>query len=309
MADSSHNVGANNKPFTCFIKHNIVNGVIVPHFIRQERVDELKILPLRSDDLFIATFPKSGTTWTRQIVKLILNNGEDDERQLLGDHDIAIPWLAGHSGSQITDIDAIPAPRAFFDHMPYGMMPGGPPNSTPSKYLYVARNPKDVLVSLYYHCISGKNHLGFSGVWDDLFRAFINGETFFGSWFDHVLEWWKHKDDLNVLFLKYEDMNRDPPGAVRTIAEFLDCNIQPNVVDKIVEQSSLDRMNHSTSLCTSTSSIRSRYDLDEINPFVRKGIVGDWKNHFTAEQSAEFDALFEEKMKGTGLKFEFGDCK
>ena len=127
---------------------------------------------------------------------------------MLGDDDLIIPWLAGHSGPHITDIDALPAPRVFYDHYAlYGMMPGGPPNSTTSKYnIYVARNPKNVLVSLYYHCVSGKDHLGFSGEWDDLFAAFINGETFFGSWFDHVLEWWKHKDDRNVLFLKYEDI-------------------------------------------------------------------------------------------------------
>ena len=106
-------------------------GMVVPPFIHQQRIDELKDLPLHLDDLFIASFPKSGTTWTRQIVKLVLNNGEDDARKLLGDDDIIIPWLAGHSGAHITDIDALPAPRVFYDHYAlYGMMPGGPPNST-----------------------------------------------------------------------------------------------------------------------------------------------------------------------------------
>ena len=32
--------------------------------------------------------------------------------------------------------------------------------------------------------------------------------VFYGSWFDHVLSWWKHKDDSNVLLLKYEDMKK-----------------------------------------------------------------------------------------------------
>ena len=26
-----------------------------------------------------------------------------------------------------------------------------------------------------------------------------------GVWFDHVLSWWKHRDDPNILFLTYED--------------------------------------------------------------------------------------------------------
>ena len=49
-----------------------------------------------------------------------------------------------------------------------------------------------------------------------------------------MLEWWKHKDDPNVLFLKYEDMKKDHPGAVRAIAEFIGCDLKPDVVDKIV---------------------------------------------------------------------------
>ena len=30
----------------------------------------------------------------------------------------------------------------------------------------------------------------------------------FDLWSDHVLSWWKHKDDPNVLFLKYEDLRK-----------------------------------------------------------------------------------------------------
>ena len=30
----------------------------------------------------------------------------------------------------------------------------------------------------------------------------------FGRWNDHVLDWWKHEDDPNVLFLKYEDLKK-----------------------------------------------------------------------------------------------------
>ena len=61
-------------------------------------------------------------------------------------------------------------------------------------------------------------------------------------------------------------MKRDTPEAVRTIVEFIGANLQPDTIIKIVEQSSFDRMRHSTSLCTS---VHTRYNLDEINPFVR----------------------------------------
>ncbi len=38
--------------------------------------------------------------------------------------------------------------------------------------------------------------------------------------------------------------------------------------------------------------------------FIRKGVVGGWKNHFTPEQSARFEALCHEKFKPVGLEFD-----
>jgi len=41
-------------------KHNLVDGMMVPPFITQKRVDELKTLKLRPDDVFVVTYPKAG---------------------------------------------------------------------------------------------------------------------------------------------------------------------------------------------------------------------------------------------------------
>ena len=54
------------------IPHNVVNGIVFPTFITQERLDELRDFHLKPDDLFIPPYPKSGTTWLQQIVKLIV---------------------------------------------------------------------------------------------------------------------------------------------------------------------------------------------------------------------------------------------
>ncbi|CAH1268853.1 Hypp4007 [Branchiostoma lanceolatum] len=34
-------------------------------------------------------------------------------------------------------------------------------------------------------------------------------------------------------------------------------------------------------------------------------IVGDWKNHFSAEESAKFEQKYRKRMAGSGLEFEF----
>ena len=68
---------------------HIVKGVPLPPFIGQKRIDEYKNWPLLQDDVYIVAFPKSGTTWTQQIVKLIKNNGVDDDVVI----EKSIPWV------------------------------------------------------------------------------------------------------------------------------------------------------------------------------------------------------------------------
>ena len=77
------------------------------------------------------------------------------------------------------------------------MMPGGDPTMSPAKYIYVARNPKDVAVSLFYH-YRRRTSIGFTGDWDCFFEYFISGRAKRGSWCDHVLGWWEHKGICNL---------------------------------------------------------------------------------------------------------------
>ena len=71
------------------IKLNMVNGVPFPSFINQKTMDDLNNFSLHPGDLFVVTYPKSGTTWTQQIVKLIQRGEIDDSIQL----NKTIPWL------------------------------------------------------------------------------------------------------------------------------------------------------------------------------------------------------------------------
>ena len=52
-----------------------INGLLLPYFVRQEYLDRLKDLELYSDDVWVVTYPKCGTTWTQQIVRLVRSAG------------------------------------------------------------------------------------------------------------------------------------------------------------------------------------------------------------------------------------------
>ena len=260
--------------------------------------DEVKPRP---DDIWIVTYPKSGTTWTQQIVRLILNRGGNDGK-LLSE---VIPFVEGVNPklpgyNKPLNLDEMASPRAFKSHFPYDQMPCGPPNATPGKYIYVVRNPKDVFVSLHIHASAIPFFV--KREWDDYFDQFLQGDVGFGNYFDNVLSWWAHKDDDNVLFLKYEDMKKDLPSAVATIAKFIGQDISKELVGEIAHRTTFENMKKDSS---ANYEWMNHIHRDNLNPYVRKGEVGGWKDYFTPEQAAKLDAVYQARLQAVGLDLEF----
>ena len=137
-------------------------------------------------------------------LKLIRNKGEKDGVQLM----LSVPWAEANSnlsGLKI-NLSTLPKPRTFKSHLTYDLMPCGKPNTTNCKYIYVARNPKDVAVSYFFHYVRISVRKDATLDWDIFFRNFIYGNVDLGDFFDHVLSWWPHRNEDNVLFLMFEDM-------------------------------------------------------------------------------------------------------
>lgn len=98
-------------------------------------------------------------------------------------------------------IEKLRQPRVIKTHFPRQLTPYHPA----AKYIYVARNPFDCVVSFYHHTRGFIQHYNFAdGTFDDFFECFIRGEVDFGDYFDHLLPWYEYRDEENVLFLTYE---------------------------------------------------------------------------------------------------------
>ena len=271
--------------------YHVLNGLAVPSFVKQSQLDYLADFELFTDDTWVVTYPKSGTTWMQQIIRLILSKGNSTKRL-----DYAIPWLEATNDVHI--ISTLERPRGFKSHMPYGRMPCGLPSSTPCKYISVIRNPKDVAVSFYHHY----NSLIYNGKcnWDEFISWFLTGDVHFGDYFDHVLGWWKHREDENVLLLKYENIKQDLHSTVIQVAQFMGHELSQDIVEKIAMKSSFASMKGDSS---ANFEWRSASTMLE-NPFIRKGVVGGWKDYFTPEQSAQCDVLYQ-KLVTEGLTLDF----
>ena len=279
-----------------------ISGLKVPPIFDAEWVKSMKDMKWRPDDVWIVTYPKCGTTWTQQIVRLIINKGKEDGLNLME----AVPWVEFFANTPAlefnyhVDIDAMASPRAFKSHFPYDILPCGSPTHTPGKYIYVVRNPRDVAVSFFHHDRAIPFYPLYE--WSEYFEKFLKGDVDFGDYFDHVLSWWAHKDDDNVLILKYEDMKKDLPSAVATIAKFIGQDISKELMEEIVHKTTFENMKKDSSANYQWIKKQRRPNASD---FLRKGEVGDWKNYFTPDQLARLDAVYEKKLKQTGIDLEF----
>ena len=126
-------------------------------------------------------------------------------------HDVAIPWI---EQMYLEEIESMPSPRFFKTHLPYKLMAGGgDPEKTKGKYIYVIRNPKDVLVSFFNHLKKFRPNTD----WETLFKSYTaenDGVFEYGTFHSHFLGWWAHKDASNILLITYEQMKRDLRSAV-----------------------------------------------------------------------------------------------
>ncbi|XP_067859937.1 sulfotransferase 2B1-like [Heptranchias perlo] len=278
---------------------NIVHeGILWPTHVHSEESlryarEEFQV---RGDDVFIVTYPKSGTTWMQEIVPLIYSNGDLTPVLTIQSWQ-RVPWLE-HKYSKML-LENRPSPRLITTHLPYHLMPKSFDTSK-AKVIYVARNPKDVLVS-FFHYHNMATFLENPGTFEEFFHRFLEGKVMFGCWFDHVKSWWPLKDQDNFLFLTYEETLQDMRGVLVKLGEFLGKQLSDNAIEAIVNQSKFNNMKHNK---MSNYSFVPKELMDQTKSnFLRKGIAGDWKNHFTTAQTEYFNSLFAERTKGLNFTF------
>ena len=101
----------------------------------------------------------TGSTWMRELLWQIYNDGT------ISDENIGsrVFWFENHpiqrrgepdpsesSPDSKPVIELLPSPRLLSSHLPYDVIPKGKDDTTTCKYIYIARNPKDVAVSHYH---------------------------------------------------------------------------------------------------------------------------------------------------------------
>lgn len=266
--------------------------------VTQEQIDGALALKPISGDIFVTSYPKSGTTWLQAIVWWIINvgkkhseNGSIESMTAPTMSDLKRHHQRFIDLNGVVDIDKLPTPRVLVTHLPYDLVPKPEPeleleqNGHKSiKYIHVIRDPKDAVIS-YFHMVQMIYKIPDSDL--NLFiEHFIRGTGIYGDYFDCIKSWWHRRYDSNILLVFYEEMLSDPGKQIVRIGHFLsDENINyekilksnESIVKKIID-------------ATSFKSMKERHENTlndgnrEMAKFFRKGISGDWTNYLTESQ-------------------------
>nr|XP_032804094.1 sulfotransferase 1C1-like [Petromyzon marinus] len=283
----------------------LVNGVPMLDFLA-DKWSCVEQLQARSDDLVIATYPKAGTTWMQEIVDLVINATDlaHNRRATIDDRMIFMEWSCGpgeppelRSGVEL--LDEFPSPRVIKTHVPYKLFPSSF-WAKDCKVIYVARNAKDNAVS-YFHFDRMNRQQPEPGSWEEYLPRFVAGSVPWGSWYDHVTGWWNARENHRILYFFYEDMKENPLREVSRVADFIERPLSERQLQEVVRLSSFSVMKNNP--MSNYSHLPPALMDQTVSPFMRKGEVGDWKNHFSASQLEEFEQDYSKKMPADGPSF------
>ncbi len=260
--------------------------------------------PFRDDDIFIATYAKSGTTWIQQIVSQLLFNGKTG----LNVEEMS-PWIDFRLPPKEVKMAVIEAQkhrRFLKTHLPIDALVYSPK----AKYLYIARDGRDVLWSYYHH---HTNHVDafyemlneacgpeiepFTPTQDDIvtfYRKWLEQDGYpIWSFWENIASWWEYRHLPNLLMLHFGALKEDMPGEIRRIARFLEITIDESKWDEILEHCSFDYMKAHAEL-----SVPLGGSLWEggAKTFINKGKNGRWRDVLSDADSAKYEKLALEKL-------------
>jgi hypothetical protein len=263
----------------------------------------------RPGDIVITTPRKSGTTWTQMLCALLIFDGDDFPEPLSR----LSPWL----DQRVTPLDDILAiyegqrhRRVIKTHTPLD----GLRVVDEAVYLTVARDPRDVMLSMDRHranmdyervrAIIDAANPGDADAppaprsyepppLDDLFTAFVDGSDPTASislpgLFHHLGTSWDRRREPNIAMFHYADYSADLAGELQRLAAALEV---PVTAERAAELAALATFD---SLRRRAEDIAPNADLGmwkDTSAFFRAGRIGEWRDRLTPRQIARYDEV------------------
>ncbi len=269
---------------------------------------KLKEMSVRKDDVWIVTYPKTGTTLTQELVWQIVYGVDKehcrqniDERMPHLEYIDICPHYENSKPSEDLPLwkrdpyafaETLEGPRILKTHLPLEFLPDDLLNK--GKVVYVCRNPIDIAVSYAHH---QKIIRGFEGSVEDFFEPFMKGNVLYGDYWFNLKSAWKHRDHPNMKFLWYEDIRADLPNAIRQLADFLGQEMDDGEIAALSDLMQIDNYRKQYSK-ENSDKMERRQDKEKL---IRSGAVGNWRDKADDPKWSKLIAWVEKNVDGTDL--------
>ena len=266
--DQSSNAGSGRATiFFRRLRHNITSTKVRAPIVWWRH------LGLKSEDVILGSYPRSGSTWLRFTLFEILTG----------------------KPSSFDSVNS--AFRGLKDHRQgWHLLPGGgrfigthePYRASYRRAVYLARDVRDVALSEF----AFEQNLGIGRQsLDDYLQDFVGGRKRHGSWQNHVQSWLDSPlaTSGNLLVIRYEDLRQDSVETFMKIADFLGMRTNRNAVEIAVANNSLKRMREKEDRLyqqENYSAVPSR-PVKSVQPggrFIRSGKMGGWQEQLSQGQ-------------------------
>jgi hypothetical protein len=244
-------------------------------------------LVARTDDTFVVSYGKSGSTWVRFLIaNLILYPRVVKLREA----DRLVPHCEGQT-------------RRFFTYMPRPRIIATHTSFDPQikKVIYIVRDPRDVVVSLY-HFQRKRRRIADDYPMDLYVSRFLAGDTTpdYGSWAENVASWLATRyNTLGFLLLRYEDLLAETPRELAKIASFVDMPRTAEDLAQVALRASANRMRELERAGDQFGVMKnSRSGI----PFVRSARAGGWKTSLQGSLAAEIERAWGPLMTRLGYE-------
>lgn len=142
-----------------------------------------------------------------------------------------------------------------------------------ARILNIYRDPKDVLVSAYFHY---RRIEGFSGTFAEFFTH--RAERLVRSLAQYHLYWDPFGVEDRIFLTTYEKLHRSFADEVFRLGAFLGRELTEEQIAAIRDDTEFSKLQH-------------KGNKNRPSKFFRKGVMGDWLEHMTPEQGALVDRI------------------
>jgi len=225
---------------------------------------------LNRNDVFVANYPRSGSTWLRFMLFEILTRKDAEFDDVNRD----IPDVGGQR-------DAV----ALLPNQGRLIKTEEPFRPDYRRAIYLVRDGRDVALSEYaYEKAQGWIDCSF----DDYLKMFVNGNASpYGSWEEHARSW--IESPLNargdLMLVSYPELKRKTEPTLTRIAEFLKVRVPAQIIQNAIQNNNLHNMRKKEDRAPQIGYDPRTKSIAEEKRFVRSGAVGGWRERLTPAQA------------------------